>query len=356
MKRLLFLALMLAVMPLFAGDVNFIYYDYDYHGDYGYDEYWYDGYYYDGYWVYMPYGYYCGYFPWWYPWWWDWFWWRCHWCHHFSWDFYYSGFYVVWYDHGHWWYRPRYGRRVRYRLPYSYATLRVKSRTHGIYLPEKPPREISVPYREEQVRALVRQQDPDLFSRVEREHSSGNLEQMRMQHVAKVNREIAEKNREHGIKGKDIDINQLTKRTSPVQSTESKSSGRIEKSTKQRTTDVSVEPASKGTSARIKKVSKNETGKRDESPVRSKEPQVRSSERVTNTDKRKETAPEPRVEENRDRGRPTTKTSERENSKSNQPEKQERKSTSRAPKQSERKYSGPQGQEPDRTYAPRSKR
>ena len=356
MKRLLFLVLMLAVMPLFAGDINFIYYDYDYPGDYDYDEYWYDGYYYDGYWVYRPYGYYCGYFPWWYPWWWDWFWWRCHWCHHFSWDFYYCGFYVVWYDHGYWWYRPRYGRRVRYRLPCSYAVLRAKSRSHGIYLPEKPPREVSVPYREEQVRALVRQQDPDLFTRVEREHRSGNLEQMRKQHVAKVNREIAVKDREHGITGKSIDINQLTKRESSMQYVKSEGTGRIQKTTKQTSSDVKREPVSKSATSRIKKVSRSETRAQSESRIRSKESNVRPREPVIRTDKREKRSTEPRVERTREPEKKTSKAPAREKSKNNKPEKRERKSASQSPSRSERKQNSPQRQDPERMYAPRPKR
>lgn len=216
MKRLLFVLLTLAVVPVFADNTSFVYYGYDYDPGYYYDDYWYSDYWYNGYWVYMPYGYYCVRFVWWYPWWWDWYWARCYWVHHFHWDFFYAGFYVVWYDHGTWWYRPRYGQYVRYRLPYSYAVLRVKARTHGIYLPDKPPRSVDLPYRENTVMSLVRQNDPDLYARVEREHRSGNLEQMRTKYVREVNQEIAVKNREHGIESRTIDINQLANREKPI--------------------------------------------------------------------------------------------------------------------------------------------
>lgn len=216
MKRLLFVLLTLAVVPVFADHASFVYYGYDYDPGYYYDDYWYSDYWYNGYWVYMPYGYYCVRFVWWYPWWWDWYWARCYWVHHFHWDFFYAGFYVVWYDHGTWWYRPRYGQYVRYQLPYSYAVLRVKARTQGIYLPDKPPREVDLPYRENTVMSLVRQNDPDLYARVEREHRSGNLEQMRTKYVRQANQEIAVKNREHGIEGRTIDVNQLVNREKPI--------------------------------------------------------------------------------------------------------------------------------------------
>jgi hypothetical protein len=216
MKRSLFLLLFLAVVPMFADNITNIYYTYDYYEPGYYDEYWYNDYWYDGYWVYMPYGYYCVRFVWWYPWWWNWYWARCYWCHHFHLDFFYAGFYVVWYDQGTWWYRPRYGHYVRYRLPYTYNVLRVKARTSGIYLPEKPPREINLPYKENQVMNLARQNDPELYARVEREQRSGNLERMRTNYVKQVNREIATKNREHGINDMKIDINELSKRENPI--------------------------------------------------------------------------------------------------------------------------------------------
>ncbi len=188
MKRLILLSL--AALPLFAFGINFILADYEYYGDgYAYDEYWCD-YPCDGYWVYYPDGYYCVHYVWWYPWWWDWYWWRCYWCHHFCWNFFYCGFYVVWYEDGCWWWRPRYGRWVRYRLPYTYKEIRYRARKYGIKLPKKPPREINVPYKENEIKRLVRQKDPELFARVEKEHRSGNLERLRKEYDARIKREV----------------------------------------------------------------------------------------------------------------------------------------------------------------------
>jgi hypothetical protein len=201
MKRLLLLAL--AAIPLFGASVHFIIsdYDYDYYGeDYWYDEYWYDECWCDGHWVYYPHGYYCVHYVWWYPWWWDWYWHRCYWCSHFDWHFFYGGFYVVWYEGGCWWFRPRYGRWVRHRLPYAYHEIRYRAKQHGVYLPEKAPREISVPYKEKEIMKLAKEKDPELFARVEKEHKSGDLERMRKQYVADVNKEIVRKNKEYGIK------------------------------------------------------------------------------------------------------------------------------------------------------------
>ena len=199
MKRLLLLTL--AAIPLFAFSVNFIYNDYDnYEDDCWYDEYWDDDYWSDGYWVYYPHGYYCVHYVWWYPWWWGWYWDNCHWCHHFSWDFFYSGFYVVWYEDGGWWYRPRYGHWVRYQLPHSYYTIRYNAGQHGITLPAKPPREINLTYNENQVMRLSRQQNPELFTRVEKEHKSGNLEKMRKEYDTKIKKEITKKNEEYRAK------------------------------------------------------------------------------------------------------------------------------------------------------------
>ncbi len=202
MKRLLLLTL--AAIPLFAAGVNFVYSDYEYYGDdYWYDEYWEDGYWRDGYWVYYPHGYYCVYYVWWYPWWWDFFWWRCHWCHHFSWDFFYCGFYIVWYDDGCWWFRPRYGRWVRYRLPYSYHEIWQRAQGHGISLPKKAPREINVPYKGTEIMELTKQKDPELFTRVQKEHKTGNLEKMRSSYMTEMKKEITRKNQEYRMENND---------------------------------------------------------------------------------------------------------------------------------------------------------
>ncbi len=200
MKSILLL-LVLAAIPLCAYGGQFVYADYDYYeDDYWYDEYWEDDYRYDGYWVYYPHGYYCVRFVWWYPWWWDTFWWRCHWCHHFSWDFFYCGFYIVWYEDGCWWFRPRYGRWVRYRVPYTYREIWHNARGHGINLPDKPPREINVPYRDQEIRKLAKQRDPELFRIVEKEYKSGNLEKMRKTYTTQMNKEITRKNQEYRAK------------------------------------------------------------------------------------------------------------------------------------------------------------
>ncbi len=196
MKRLFLLTL--AAIPLFAFSVNFIYCDYDYDDDYWNDEYWYpEPDYYDDYWVYYPHGYYCVYYVWYHPWWWDWYWWHCHWCHHFDWHFFRAGFYVVWYEDGCWWFRPRYGRWVRYKVPYAYNEFRYKARSYGVNLPEKPTREINIPYNEKEIQRLTKEKDPQLYARIEKEYRSGNLDRMKQEYETKVKREIAVKNEEY---------------------------------------------------------------------------------------------------------------------------------------------------------------
>jgi hypothetical protein len=347
MKRLIFLSLLFAVVPLFAGDVNFIYYNNGYN-DYGYyDEYWYDDYWYDGYWVYMPYGYYCVHYVWWYPWWWDWYWARCHWVHHWSWDFFYAGFYVVWYDQGCWWYRPRYGHYVRYRLPHSYATVRVRARTQGIYLPEKPPRDINVPYREDRVMQLARQQDPELYARVEKEQRSGNLERMRKEHVEQVNREIALKNREHGIQDRNLDIEQLSKQNKGVSPTKDVSTQRIQQ--QPRTTTPKVESKStakqtpsKSTQSRIQKTSKSESKTSKEPQVRSYEPPAESRSRVQN-------APERYVEKPAEKEKDGKSAPQRVKETDNRPTQKSRPTTPQVQRQQEIKPPQPRRQSSNRT-------
>jgi hypothetical protein len=204
------IGLIIAIMPFCAFGGNFVYHEYtDYENEYWYDEYWDDPYWCDGYWVYYPHGYYCVRYVWWYPWWWDYYWSRCHWCHHFTWDFYYCGFYVVWYESGSWWYRPRYGRWVRYRMPYTYHEIRYYSQLGGISLPSKPPREINVPYKEQEVMNLARQKDPELFKQVEKEHKSGNLEKMRKEYDVAVKKEIQKKNVDYKA-NKDVSVQKKT--------------------------------------------------------------------------------------------------------------------------------------------------
>jgi|UniRef100_A0A7V3RIS5 hypothetical protein len=194
MKRLILL--ILAAIPLFAFTVNFVYCDYD--DDNWCDEYWGpEPDWCDEYWVWYPHGYYCVYYVWYHPWWWDWYWWHCYWCHHFDWHFFRAGFYVVWFEDGCWWWRPRYGRWVRYKLPYEYAEFRVKARAYGVNLPDKPPREINLPYNEKEVLRLTKEKDPQLYARIEKEYKSGNLEKMRKEYEIKVKREIEEKNQEY---------------------------------------------------------------------------------------------------------------------------------------------------------------
>jgi len=335
MKRLIFALLTLAAVPLFAGNINFVYYNYDY-DNYGYyDEYWYDNYWYDGYWVYMPYGYYCVNYVWWYPWWWGWYWNRCYWAHNWCWDFFYAGYYVVWYDHGCWWYRPRYGHYVCYRLPHSYQTVRVRARTHGIYLPEKPPREINVQYREDQVMQLARQQDPDLFARVEKEHRSGNLEKMRKEHVQQVNREIAVKNQEHGIRDRNIDINELTKQTKPVKEVKNTNTQRIRQESKTNAPKVESkstvkQTTSKSTQSRIQKISKSESKTRTEASVR-------SYERVEQPGSKGSSSSERQVERPREKGNDERIVPRQARDKENTPAQKEQKSTPQVQRQQERR-------------------
>ncbi len=205
MKRILLL--ILATLPLYAFTINFIFCNDENYDEYWYDENWHDEYWCDGDWIYYPHGYYCVHYVWWYPWWWDWYWWHCQWCHTFYWDFFYSGFYVVWYEDGCWWFRPRYGQWVRYELPYPYYTIRYNAASNGIYLPEKPPREIDISYNETQVMKLSKQKDPQLFARVEQEHKSGNLEKMRQVYVKNVKEEISKKNQEYGLQEKRTSTN-----------------------------------------------------------------------------------------------------------------------------------------------------
>lgn len=356
MKRLIFLSLLFAAVPLFAGDVNFIYYNYGY-DDYGYyDEYWYDDYWYDGHWVYMPYGYYCVHYVWWYPWWWDWYWHRCHWVHHWSWDFFYAGFYVVWYDHGYWWYRPRYGRYVRYRLPHSYHTVRVRARTHGIYLPEKPPREINVPYRQNQVMQLVRQNDPELYARVEKEHSSGNLERMRKQHVEQVNREIVVKNREHGIRDRNIDIEQLSKQKVSTSEVKNTNTQRIKQETRTTTPRDEYKSPSKRTSStssqsRIQKTSKSESKTRKESQVRSFEPVERPRSGERNVQERYVERPGEREREHVEKSAP-----QRTKEKDNKSTQKSQKNTPQVQRQQERRPPQPRLQPFDQSNQRENKR
>ncbi len=196
MKPLILLTI--AAIPLFAFTVNFVYCDYDNDEGYWCDEYWRpDPEWCDGYWVYYPHGYYCVYYVWYHPWWWDWYWLHCRWCHHFDWHFFRAGFYVVWYEDGYWWWRPRYGRWVRYKLPYGYTEFRYKARSYGVNLPDKPPREINLPYNEKEVLRLTKEKDPQLYGRIEKEHRTGNLEKIRKDYENKVKREIAVKNEEY---------------------------------------------------------------------------------------------------------------------------------------------------------------
>ena len=198
MKRLLLLVL--AAIPLFAFDVNFLYNDYDRAGTDWHDEYWeYSGYdCHEGeHWVYYPHGHYCVYYVWWHPWYWDWYWHRCHWHHHWDWDFFACGYYVVWYSDGGWWWRPRYGRVVRYKLPYEYGDFRWKARSYGVNLPDKPGREINVPYKEHDARRLMEKKDPELIKRLEQEQKNGNLEKIRKDYEVRVKKEIAVKNEDY---------------------------------------------------------------------------------------------------------------------------------------------------------------
>ena len=103
----------------------------------------------------------------------------------------------MWYDSGCWWFRPRYGRWVRYKVPHSYYELRYRAKQHGIPLPAKPPRELNIPYKENEIRKLMKQEDPELFKRVEKEHKSGNLEKMRKEYVTQTEKKIAVKNQEY---------------------------------------------------------------------------------------------------------------------------------------------------------------
>ncbi len=210
MKRLLLIALF--ALPLLGFGANFVYDHYDNPDEAWCDEYWgYDyGYHHHNHWVYYPHGYYCVYYVWWHPWYWDWYWDRCHWCHHWDWHFFSAGYYVVWYSDGGWWWRPRYGRPVRYKLPYEYHDFRWKAQSYGVNLPEKPGREIDLPYKEQDVQRLMKERDPELFKRVEQEQKSGNLERIRQDYDTRVKKEIEVKNEEYRTTQKERTGNTFT--------------------------------------------------------------------------------------------------------------------------------------------------
>jgi hypothetical protein len=156
---------------------------------------------------------------WWYPWWWDWYWYRCHWHSHFHWDFFYAGYYVVWYDAGVWWFRPRFGRWVQYRLPYTYQEIRYRAVDHGVYLPAKPPREIYVPFKETTIKNLIKEKDPQMFRTIEKEYKNGNLQKKQTQYQTKTQNEILRKNKEYGIKDTKRSYMETIKRSKTINQT-----------------------------------------------------------------------------------------------------------------------------------------
>ena len=185
---------------------------------------------------------------------------------------------------------------------------------------------------------LARQQDPELFSRVEREHRNGNLEQMRTKYVKQVNQEIAVKNREHGIESRQIDINELANRDRPIAKTSNENPIRM----RQKESDIpspntrSEQPpqrsSSEQSSSRIKKESKSESkdrpGSADNSDGR--------AERTSTQDKR---VPSPQVRQSSDRGEDEARVPERGNEKSEKQKPAEKKSTQQPERQNERRPS-----------------
>jgi hypothetical protein len=209
MKRLILMGLAAMTICLFVPKLAHAQYNGGYGDDYWYDEYWQDDPYYhhyDHYWVYYPHGYYCVYYVWYHPWWWDWYWYRCHWCHEWDWYFFGAGYYIVWYEGSHCYWRPRYGRYVRYELHYSYNDFKYKAHQYGVNLPDKPPRQIDVPYNEKEVMRLTKEKDPELYKRLEKEQKSGNLEKMRKDYEVKQRKEIEVKNEEYRLSKSKVNL------------------------------------------------------------------------------------------------------------------------------------------------------
>lgn len=64
-------------------------------------------------------------------------------------------------------------------------------------LPEKPPREIKLPYKENEILRLTKEKDPQLYYRLKKEYRSGNLERMKKEYQKRVEKEIAVKNEQY---------------------------------------------------------------------------------------------------------------------------------------------------------------
>lgn len=197
---------------------------------------------------------------------------------------------------------------------------------------------------------LARQNDPELFTRVEREQRSGNLERMRTNYVKQVNSEIATKNREHGINNLNIDVNELSKREKPIARTnEMKPSntrtspgnrGRVQSENKDKRTGVSVEQERVQTPSRIQKESK--------SPSRASVPGRVDAQRVEPANKQKERSSPSRVEQSRKVPEVETKAPDRKEAKNEKPRTDSRKSTPSSQR--------PQNRQPSVSRNPREER
>jgi hypothetical protein len=156
---------------------------------------------------------------------------------------------------------------VRYKVPHSYYTLRYRAKQHGIPLPAKPPRELNIPYKENEIRKLMKQEDPELFKRIEKERQSGNLEKMRKEYVTQTEKKIAAKNQEY----KKYDNNKKTqlKNTETKKSYNYPTNKRIDDKPTQKSKTKYTEKKhdyNKKSESRIIKRPKNESKSRKKAP------------------------------------------------------------------------------------------
>lgn len=158
--------------------------------------------------------------------------------------------------------------------------MRDRAQSHGIHLPDKPPREIVIPYKEREIRELIRQKDPELYTRVEKEHKSGALERKRIDYTTQIQKEIETKNRDYGIKNTPKDYTKMTgnkqsvytptkqvdtrEKKTPYIQPEQKSTSRIQKREKEQKTMKNI-PSSKYDDDERQKIEKKATSNKSNS-------------------------------------------------------------------------------------------
>lgn len=194
--------------------------------------------------------------------------------------------------------------------------------------------------------SLARKNDPELFTRVEKERRSGNLERMRTNYAKEINREIASKNRAHGIDNMNIDINELAKRDKPIARTNNPRTNvpnqpRAQDEGKIKQAGTPREEARVQTPSRIQKESRD---KKVSQPAAADRP----GQRVERTDQRVERPAPPISDKSRGRPQVEKKVPERKEEKSEKPKTDNQRSTSRSQR--------PQGRELDEPRSPRDSR